>query len=357
MKSERNSIRLSASDLSNHLDCAHVTTLEYSVATGRIAAPDWTNPDTAVLQQLGGEHERKYLEHLGERGLKMADLRSIQLAKQAAEETKEAMKQGADVIAQAVLASGRWFGRADVLRRVETPSNLGTWSYEVYDCKLARETKAATILQLSLYSDLLAQIQGTAPIFMHVVSPSELFTPEPFLVTDYAAYYRLVKSRLEQAVDSNPSDDATDAEPNPHCDVCRWWKRCDAEWRRDDHLSLVAGISRLQRKQLGIWDINTMAELARLPLPLRQRPEYGSKEGYVRVREQARVQVAVAKRSNPCMKFLTTPAWLGCRSRHRETSSSISKETRSWERREWSISSASFAETRTALFCTNGAGL
>jgi hypothetical protein len=314
MKSERNSIRLSASDLSNHLDCAHITTLEYSVATGRITPPDWTNPDTAVLQQLGFEHERKYLEHLGACGRTIADLRSIQLARQAAEETNEAMKRGADVIAQAALASGRWFGRADVLRRVETPSNLGAWSYEVYDCKLARETKAATILQLSLYSDLLAKVQGITPERMHVVSPSELFTPESFLVTEYAAYYRLVKSRLEQAVDSSPSDGATDAEPNPHCDVCRWWKRCDAEWRCDDHLSLVAGISRLQRKQLGNWDVETMAQLARFPLPLPQRPEYGSKEGYVRVREQARVQVAGREnlRTLSCVQKVTEESEVSC---------------------------------------------
>jgi hypothetical protein len=33
-------------------------------------------------------------------------------------------------------------------------SKLGSWSYEVYDCKLACETKAATILQLSLSSEL-----------------------------------------------------------------------------------------------------------------------------------------------------------------------------------------------------------
>ena len=41
------------------------------------------------------------------------------------------------------------------MRRVETPSALGPWSYEVIDTKLARETKGNTVLQLSLYSDLL----------------------------------------------------------------------------------------------------------------------------------------------------------------------------------------------------------
>jgi hypothetical protein len=37
------------------------------------------------------------------------------------------------------------------------------WSYEALDTKLARETRAGTILQLGLYSALLQAIQGTAP--------------------------------------------------------------------------------------------------------------------------------------------------------------------------------------------------
>jgi hypothetical protein len=37
-------------------------------------------------------------------------------------------------------------------------SKLGSWSYEVYDCKFACETKAARILQLSLSSELLERL-------------------------------------------------------------------------------------------------------------------------------------------------------------------------------------------------------
>ena len=50
MKIENGAVRLSASDLSNHLNCEHVTTLDYSVAIGTLAKPDWTNPDALVLQ-------------------------------------------------------------------------------------------------------------------------------------------------------------------------------------------------------------------------------------------------------------------------------------------------------------------
>ncbi len=80
-------------------------------------------------------------------------------------------------MAQATLADGRWFGRADVLRRVPQPSRFGDWSYEVYDCKLANETKAGTILQLSLYSELLSIAQGILPEPMYVVPPGTEFRP------------------------------------------------------------------------------------------------------------------------------------------------------------------------------------
>ncbi len=299
MKLERDSVRLSASDLSNHLGCAHITTLDYLLARRELSAPEWTDPDSIVLRQLGERHEAAYLSYLRSLGLQVAACGESEFDERAASQTLKLMKQGLDVITQAVLRNGRWYGRADVLRRVETSSQLGAWSYEVYDCKLPRETKAATILQLSLYSDLLHLAQGTAPKFMYVVSPRAIVEPERFPVAEYAAYYRMVKRQLESAVERIPTLDHTTAEPTSQCEVCRWWKKCDSEWRAADHLSLVAGMSRLHRKQLNEWDIATMAQLASMSVPLTRTPEYGSKEGYFRVREQARLQVTGREQQRP----------------------------------------------------------
>ncbi len=302
MKAGNKSIRLSATDLSNHLACRHLTTLDLAVATSQRSAPTWNSPDAWVLQQRGMEHETAYLSHLEAQGISIFNTREIGNENEARAETIAAMKQGVEAIAQATLADGRWFGRADVLRRVARPSKLGPWSYEVYDCKLARETKAATILQLSQYSELIEAIQGTLPESMYVVPPGETFQPEQYRVLDYAAYYRYVKARLETAVGERSS--LTYPEPVPHCEVCRWRPDCETERRNDDHLSLVAGISSLQRKQLRTWDTTTVANLARFPLPIPQRPEHGSKESYVRVREQARIQVEGRERKRPVHEIL-----------------------------------------------------
>jgi predicted RecB family nuclease len=304
MKATSGSIRLSASDLSNHLACHHLTSLDLAVSLGARSAPAWHSPDARVLQERGMAHENAYLAHLEAQGVSIVNLRDIDDSERALAATRAAMEKGVEAIAQATLANGRWFGRSDVLRRVERTSKLGSWSYEVYDCKLACETKAATILQLSLYSELLASIQEVLPGWMYVIPPGVDFQREQYRVLDFAAYYRFVKARLERAVEQNRNGITTLAEPVAHCEVCRWWQVCDADWRKQDHLSLVAGINRLQRKQLSTWEVRTVEQLAVLPLPIQNRPEHGSREGYTKVREQARVQVAGRYRGRPVHELL-----------------------------------------------------
>src|SRR6266850_2382348 len=285
-------IRLAGSDLSNHLACRHLTTLDLQVARGERTAPDWAAPDLKVIQELGLRHETAYLAHLAAHGLTVENLGYVEYREEQrlVAETLALMDRGTQVIAQGALSDGEWFGRPDVLRRVEKPSKQWTWSYEVADTKLARETKATTILQLSLYSDLLKQIQGTLPEFLWVVSPGEGYAGEKYRVSEYAAYSRFVMKRLRGAMGGGASKE-TYPEPVEHCNVCRWFKECDARRRADDHLSLVAGIRRQQRDQFEEWSAETMAKLAALPIPLRERPKHGSKAGYEKVQEQARVQL------------------------------------------------------------------
>jgi predicted RecB family nuclease len=292
MKSVEPQIRLSGSDLSNHLACRHLTTLELQVLRGERTAPHWAAPDLRVIQELGLRHETAYLAHLSGLGLVVENLGQMDHKEEARllAETLALMERGAQVIAQGALSEGHWFGRPDVLRRVETPSKRWNWSYEVADTKLARETKATTILQLSLYSDLLGKTQGTMPEFLWVVPPGEGFAGEKYRVSEYAAYYRHVRKRLLKAVGEDKGKE-TYPEPVEHCTVCRWFKECDQRRRADDHLSLVAGIRRQQRYQFEAWNAETMGKLAVLPIPLKERPKHGSKAGFERAREQARVQV------------------------------------------------------------------
>jgi len=196
------------------------------------------------------------------------------------------MKAGAEVIYQGVLFDGvRWRGHSDFLRRVERPSALGPFSYEVADTKLARRVKPYFLLQLCFYSQLVEAIQGLAPEWMHVVLGTR--ESQSFRVAEFAAYYRSVKCGFESVVDAGVS--STYPEPVEHCALCRWEEHCVAQRERDDHLSLVARIQRSQRTQLVEQGVTTVAQLAAAE-PTNRPPRIG-KTTFESLRAQARLQV------------------------------------------------------------------
>ncbi len=200
------------------------------------------------------------------------------------------MARGDAVIVQAALRDGHWSGRADVLRRVETPSGLGAWSCRSPTPSLARETKGNTVLQLSLYSDLLATMQQKVPETAHVVTPGAEYLPEatalPILrrSTDASGEAWRPSRRRARMMASIPTRSSTARSR-------RWREPCASRRRADDHLSLVAGIAKTQIEELVRRGVGTAGRLATLSIPLQWRPDRGTAPSYEKVREQARLQV------------------------------------------------------------------
>lgn len=284
MKYKNNQIIYSPSDLSSHSSCKHLTQLNKQHTRGEIADPEiYKNHVLTMLKEKGIEFEASHLQKLKDEGKTIAEINNED--PHAEKHTIDAMKGGVDVVYQARLKEdGKWSGWADFLMRVDTPSNLGEWSYEVWDTKLTNETKAGTILQIGLYSECVGSIQGQSPEYMGVIKPEG---EELYRFDEYAAYIRLVKRNLE---DSILTEYETYPDPISHCDICRWWKTCNSVRRGDDHLTFVAGMGSSQTKELNIHGVNTLEKLANLPLPVPFEPTKGVKETYYKLREQARVQ-------------------------------------------------------------------
>ena len=135
-------IKISATDLyTNHLACRYLTSLDLQAARGEIARQYRHDPSFALLVERGNRHELDYLGYLKSTGLNILDDQDDLDEEDRLQRTIDAMKSGVPVIAQADLRDDRWRGRAaDVLLKVDAPSKLGNWSYEVVDTKLARET-------------------------------------------------------------------------------------------------------------------------------------------------------------------------------------------------------------------------
>jgi predicted RecB family nuclease len=278
----------SATDIASFLACPHTATLARVQSKGEITKPFFKNPAIDLLQRLGLAHEQRYLRELVEKnGLVIVQIAVNGRWEDAAAETVRALREGVDAVYQATFLEGRSGGRSDFLIRVDKPSALGLWSYEVVETKLAHSTKATALVQLCFYSDLLARIQGVEPHWMHVVLGGGAI-PERFQVQRYIAYFRKVRNEFEESwkLDTN-----TYPEPVEHCEVCSWFPLCDERRRADDHPSLVAGISRNQRKALAGRGITSVASLAKLVLPPRPKIERIGNAALLRIRDQARLQV------------------------------------------------------------------
>ena len=275
--------QLSASDLSNHLSCEHLTQLKRLVALKEIREPHYDDPSLDALIKRGHEHEAAYVRYLNEqKELSVVDVRGKDV-----DATVAAMKDGADVIVQAKLQEGQWMGYTDILLKVPGKSTFGNWSYEVQDTKLAQNTRAATILQLCLYTDLLSKLLGCTPDTMHVVKPGEDFPSEGYSFTHFQAYYRLIRKNFEQVM----AGSALTTYPNPteHCHICKWWKLCDEKRHDDDHLSLVAGIRNMHITELQKQNINTLEQLA--STAQLGKTERGNRETFIRKQMQAKIQL------------------------------------------------------------------
>src|SRR6266513_2614050 len=122
---------LSASDLTGFLECPHLTQQELAATRGEVTRPKRDDPELELLARHGTAHEQAHLEWYARDNKRVARI-----------ETKEA-------------------------------------SDDAY-------AKAAALLQTSLYSELVAGMQGRAPEWMHLALGDG--TRPRFRVSDYRAY-------------------------------------------------------------------------------------------------------------------------------------------------------------------------
>ncbi|WP_343040217.1 TM0106 family RecB-like putative nuclease [Nitratireductor arenosus] len=282
MRIAGSNILLSASDLMRFMGCVHAAALDLAHLRGAGPKPREDSEDAELLQKMGDAHEAAHLARLNAAGRHVVEIARGNLTTDA-ESTRAALASGPDVVFQGAFLSGSWGGWSDFLERVDRPSALGPFSYEVADTKLKRRPHPKHVLQLVLYSDLLTEVQGAAPEFAHVELADG--TRASLRISDYAAYARMARARLEGFV-----ADPLPARPIPcaDCGLCRWGDHCADVWKAEDSLFNVADISRGQVKKLEAAGIQTMESLASLDHPIRGMAE----NTHLRLVTQARLQHA-----------------------------------------------------------------
>jgi predicted RecB family nuclease len=296
-------VRLAASDVANFLACRHLTRLDLLHARRVIEPPHFHDAGFTDLVKRGEAHEKEVLQGYRDRGLQVVEIaKDTSNPAAGAAATATAIGNGVDVIYQGVLVRDgqpALLGFPDFLVRAELipapdgepRTDIDRDHYEVVDAKLARTAKGRAVAQTAFYSQLLADVQGgVVPRWLHLaLGTGEL---APFKVNDFAAYERQTRRLLSEFIDAdtgaNPPAD-TYPEPVEHCAICRWSDACKARRRTDDDLSLVAGITRGQRRGLKAEGIETRRGFAGLDQVPTLRAT--SRQALERARSQAVLQV------------------------------------------------------------------
>ena len=300
MKMTGDRLRLSASDVANFVACQHLIRLDLLAARKVLRRPKDFDVGFEDLVKRGEAHERTVLGRYRADGREVTEIQTAPDA-DAATATLDAIRAGTDIIYQGVLLGespdggtallGRpdFLVRADLLAAPDGEPRPGQAHYEVVDAKLARTAKARAVAQSAFYSHLLTSLQGVRPRWMHLaLGNGELAS---FKVGDFAAYERQTRRALGTFIADDPGHNPpTDPYPEPveHCAICRWADFCADRRRRDDDLSLVAGITKDQRRALKTAGVPTRRGLATVqPLP----DVRVGRDALERAQLQARLQV------------------------------------------------------------------
>lgn len=283
----------SATDLSHYLECKRLTELESFVLRGLLDPPQDDDPQRELIQRKGEAHEQRYLD-----ALKKADPSVVSIPRpeatlegyrNAEAQTLAAMRAGARIIYQAAFFDGVFLGFADFLRRVDGPSKLGEWRYEVVDTKLASSPKAYFLVQLCNYSEHLERLQGAMPERGYIVLGDG--SEDAYRLNDYLAYYRHLKTTFTAYAADAQSEVRAQEYPyaRSHCKICRWNDACTKQRAADDHLSLVAWMRRDQIAKLEETGVHTVDALANARDDA--RPDGMPPETFGKLRRQASLQV------------------------------------------------------------------
>lgn len=256
-KSADNKYLFSPSDLTTFLSCHHASFLDVKNLNEDLEKKEQDNT-SKLLQEKGIEHEKAFLQKLKDEGKSVCEIDPNLDINDQISKTIDAIKSGCDVVYQAVLKNDNWQGFADFLIKCDKPSNLGDYSYEVLDTKLGKKCEAKYIIQLCVYSDLLAKITDNIPENIHLYLGDK--KQYSFKLSEFFAYFKKCQNRFEDYIKHLNADSYP--KPCSSCKLCSWQDNCNQIWQQDNHLSLIANINNAQIEKLEKAGINKIEDLA-----------------------------------------------------------------------------------------------
>ena len=268
MKSDYNRLK-TASRLKNWIACNYTTINEINKKELKKKEQSTTE---LIRKKRGDEFEAKIYQKLIKQYPKNIKIKNDD---DKIENTKEAIKNGYDLIHKAHFEYKGWVGEIDFLIKDKSQkTKSGKWKYEVYDTKLSSIAQTDHITQISLYTEWLAtQQDDEIPDFMYLILGIKnkekkiniLKIDEEvkkYKTLNYQLYFQNNNANYIKFLESDKKD--TDPERCGFCAMCEWSDVCDKIWLEKDHLNQIAKIRKDQILKINNHGIKTLSQFAKL---------------------------------------------------------------------------------------------
>jgi len=259
MRIIKNKFYTSPSDLNNFVSCNYLIKNEIKFLNKEIKKKE-ESFDKKLWKKFGIEHEKKHFKLLNTKFKKCISIKQDLNEKERNKQTLGAIKKGYDLIYHAYLIDEDFRGECDFLIKLNAPSDLGNFSYEVYDTKISRKPRQRHIYQITAYSHMLSKIQGIIPKKMYLIDGTS--ETRSYKTKEYLDFYLFAKNNFEKFL-KNISKEKIYPEKCDHCKMCDFTDECEKIWENDNYINQVAKINRSQIEKLKKIGIKTVDGLAK----------------------------------------------------------------------------------------------
>ena len=298
MKIDKGKFFISPSDLNNFVACKFTIKNEIKFHNKEISKIVERINDK-LWKEMGIEHEKKHFKLFKDKYKKSITIKSDLDEKHRLNETIRAMEKGYDLIYHAYLVDGDLRGEADFLIKCDTPSELGNYSYEVYDTKITRNLRPRHVTQITAYSDMLGKIQKLLPKKMYIIDGSDV--EHSFKTIEYIDLFNHGKKEFIKFL-SNIDKEKIYPEKCSYCNLCDWKDECDKIWEEDNYVNLVAGTNKSQIEKLKKNKVRTVEQLAQTKLVATDLKI--NSESFTKIKSQAQLQEEKRKTGEDKIIFL-----------------------------------------------------
>ena len=193
--------------------------------------------------------------------------------------TLELMQQGVDCIYKGLIVTGyednhTLLARPDLLIKQEGNSIFGDWVYAPGRVELGKRPKQEYQVIAAFYAFVLAAVQKVESEAAWLI----LRGKETKYNVDLVKWIPRMQEILDECIETLQL--ATPPEvfiSRQKCSLCNWYSSCHQAASRQNHLSLVPGVTPGRYSQLKILDITTLESLSQaLPSELEDLPGFGN---------------------------------------------------------------------------------